>query len=65
VIGQGCSDLKLKWEIQVRYLEEIPYTGSGETPAQAAQRACGCSIPGGVQGQVGWGPRSLSWWVET
>jgi len=22
----------------------------------AAQRSCGCSIPGGVQGQVGWGP---------
>ena len=21
-----------------------------------AQRGCGCSIPGGVQGQVGWGP---------
>ena len=24
--------------------------------AQAAQRGCGCPIPGGVQGQVGWGP---------
>jgi len=23
---------------------------------QAAQRGCGCSVPGGVQGQVGWGP---------
>ena len=23
---------------------------------QAAQRGCGCLIPGGVQGQVGWGP---------
>jgi len=22
---------------------------------QAAQRDCGCSVPGGVQGQVGWG----------
>ena len=22
---------------------------------QAAQRGCGCSTPGGVQGQVGWG----------
>jgi len=21
-----------------------------------AQRGCGCPIPGGVQGQVGWGP---------
>jgi len=23
---------------------------------QAAQRGCGCPIPGGVQGHVGWGP---------
>ena len=23
---------------------------------QAAHRSCGCPIPGGVQGQVGWGP---------
>ena len=23
---------------------------------QAAQRGCGCPIPGGVQDQVGWGP---------
>ena len=22
----------------------------------AAQRGCGCPVPGGVQGQVGWGP---------
>jgi len=34
--------------------------------AQAAQTGCGCSIPGGVQGQVGWGPghRSLVLNVE-
>jgi len=24
--------------------------------AQAARRRCGCPVPGGVQGQVGWGP---------
>ena len=23
---------------------------------QAAQRGCECSTPGGVQGEVGWGP---------
>ena len=23
---------------------------------QASQRGCGCPIPGGVQGQIGWGP---------
>ena len=26
---------------------------------QAAQRSCGCRIPGGVRGQVGWGPGLL------
>ena len=29
---------------------------SGEVLEQAAQRSCGCPIPGGVQEQVGWGP---------
>ena len=28
---------------------------SGEVLEQAAQRGCGCPIPGGVQGHVGWG----------
>ena len=23
---------------------------------QTARRGCGCPIPGGTQGQVGWGP---------
>jgi len=27
-----------------------------EALAQAAQRSCGCPIPGGAQGQVGWSP---------
>ena len=31
---------------------------------QAAQRGCGCPIPGGAQGQVGWGSGSLSCWLE-
>ena len=26
---------------------------------QAAQRGCGCPVPGGVQGQVGWGPGQI------
>ena len=25
-------------------------------PGTAACRSCGCPIPGGAQGQVGWGP---------
>ena len=32
------------------------FTESGEVLEQAAQRGCGCHIPGGVEGQVGWGP---------
>ena len=31
-------------------------TESAEVLAQAAQGGCGCPIPGGVQGHVGWGP---------
>ena len=37
-------------------LEEVLYQESGEVLEQAAQRGCGCPVPGGVQGQVGWGP---------
>jgi len=35
---------------------EVLYYESGEVLEQAAQRRCGCPIPGSVQGQVGWGP---------
>jgi len=35
---------------------EVLYQESGEVLGQAAQRACGCSVPGGVKGQAGWGP---------
>jgi len=31
----------------------------GEALAQAAQRSCGCPLPGSVQGQVGWGFEQL------
>ena len=26
--------------------------------------SCGCPIPGGIQGQVGWAVGSLSWWGQ-
>jgi len=32
------------------------FNESGEVMAQAAQRGCGCPIPGGTKGQVGRGP---------
>ena len=28
---------------------------SGKALEQAARRGCGCPVPGGVQGQFGWG----------
>jgi len=34
----------------------VLYYESGEVLKQAAQGGCGCPVPGGVQGQVGWGP---------
>jgi len=37
---------------------------NGELLAWAAQRST-FPIPGGVQGQVGWGPGQLSWWGAT
>ena len=41
--------LKLGHQGEILYRERL---GAGT----AAQRGCGCSIPGGVRGQVGWGP---------
>jgi len=39
----------------MRYKKEILHHEGGEALAQAAQRSCGCPVPGSVQGQVGWG----------
>ena len=35
---------------------EMFYSEGGEVLEQTAWRSCGCPIPGGIQGQVGWGP---------
>ena len=43
-----------------RFRLEILYRESGEVLEQAAQRGCGCFIPGGVKDQVGWGPEQPS-----
>ena len=45
-----------RFRLDVRDVRRKFFTGSGEVLEQAAQRSCGCSIPGGVQDQVGWGP---------
>lgn len=35
------------------------YRVGGEALAQVVQRSCKCSIPGSIQGQVGWGSSNL------
>ena len=35
---------------------EVLHCESGKVLEQAAQIGCGCPVPGGVQGQVRWGP---------
>ena len=38
------------------FSSQVLYQESGEVLERAAHRSCGCPVPGGVQGQVGWGP---------
>ena len=45
--------------LQVRRQEKMFYLKGGEALGQAAQRSFGCPIPGGIEGQVGWGPGQL------
>ena len=42
--------------LQVRRQEKMFYLKGSEALGQAAQRSFGCPIPGGIEGQVGWGP---------
>ena len=44
--GNGFEIKEEKYRLDV-------YSQGGEALAQAAQRSCGCPIPGGVQGQAG------------
>jgi len=47
------NDLKLKERF--RFFEEILYSEGNKAVAQAAQRICGCPIPGSTQSQIGRG----------
>ena len=38
-----------------RFRLEILSCEGGETLEQVAQNGCGCSLPGSIQGQAGWG----------
>ena len=52
-VGLECQDKGNGFPFQRAGLEEIlPWEG-GEVLAQGAQRSCGCSMPGSIQGQVG------------
>uniref|UniRef100_A0A8C3UUU1 Ubiquitin carboxyl-terminal hydrolase n=1 Tax=Catharus ustulatus TaxID=91951 RepID=A0A8C3UUU1_CATUS len=42
-------------QVCIRYLDEMLQCKGGETMDQAAQRSCGCPIPGSFKGQVGQG----------
>ena len=50
------NGFKLKERTFRLYVGEVLYRQSGEVLEQTAQRGCRCSIPGGVQDQIGWGP---------
>ena len=53
--GQGATVLNQKRVNLYLILGFIFYHEGGEVLKQAAQRRCGCPLPGSVQGQVGWG----------
>ena len=42
----------LRWEIYIRYYEEIFYSEGSEVLKKVTQRSCGCPIPGGIQNLV-------------
>jgi len=54
----GGDDFKLKVG-RFRHQEGILHGEDGGALTQAAQSRCGCLIPGGVQGWVGWPLGSL------
>jgi len=41
------------------------FTQMAVRPWHCRPGSCGCPIPGGAQGRVGWALGSLSWWAAT
>ena len=56
MIRQGRTVLSSRREGLDWMSGEVLCRGSCELLEQAAQLRCGCSFPGGVEDQVGWGP---------
>jgi len=47
------KDGRFRLDIRRKFFFQMASKKHGEALAQAAQRSCGCPIPGCVQGQVG------------
>lgn len=52
---RGNGFKQKKHGVSFQYQEEILNCEGGEALEQAAQRNCGCPIPGSLQGHSGWG----------
>jgi len=48
--GDGFKVKKGRFRLDIRNI----FFKGGEALIQVAQRSCGCPLPGGVQGEVGW-----------
>ena len=55
VVGQGAAVLNLRRVDAESVLQEFVYGEGGETLEEVTLRSCACSLPGSLQGQVGWG----------
>jgi len=60
--GNGSKEKEKRFRLDVR---RKFFTQKVVRPWHSCPESCGCSIPGGAHGQVGWALHSLSWWGAT